>query len=135
LCADTVARRALLDWDALPTAPGALATVEPAVAENDVYDVEKLRLIFYDTPIWRNYQRRFARIFRAPRYFSLSANLAYFAAVYANARQNLPGASGDGEATRFLTRYQHYLDREIGRVTEQLAEISRSVETSVEALA
>jgi hypothetical protein len=135
LCADAVARRALLDWDALPTAPGALATVEPAVAENHVYDVEKLRLIFYDTPIWRNYQRRFARIFRDPRYFSLPANLTYFKAAYEKARQNLPGGGGDGEMTRFMTRYEQYLDREIGRLTAQLAEISCSADAQVEALA
>jgi hypothetical protein len=109
--------------------------VEPAVVENHVYDVEKLRLIFYDTPIWRNYQRRFARIFREPRYFSLSANLAYFAAAYTKARKNLPGARGNREMMGFMTRYEHYLDREIERVTTQLAEISCAAGERAEALA
>jgi len=133
LFADAAARRALLDWDSLPTAPGALATVQPAVAENQVYDVERLRLIFYERPLWGKYQRRFARIFREPRYFSLAANLNHFAAAYEKARKDLPGARGDREMMRFMTRYEHYLDREIGRVTTQLAEISCSVDERIEA--
>jgi hypothetical protein len=134
LFANAVARRALPDWDALPTAPGGLATVQPAVAENQVYDVERLRLIFYERPLWGKYQRRFGRIFREPRYFSLSANLSHFAAAYAKAKKNLPGTRGDGEMMRFMTRFEHYLDREISRVTAQLAELSCSVDEQVEAL-
>jgi hypothetical protein len=134
LFADGVARRALLDWDSLPTAPGALAMLQSAAAENQIYDVERLRLIFYEVPLWGKYQRQFARIFREPRYFSLPANLTYFAAAYAKARKNLPGVKGDGKMMRFMTRYEHYLDCEIGRVTQQLAEISGSVDERVEAL-
>jgi len=134
LFANAVARRALLDWDSLPTAPGALATVQPAVAENQMYDTKRLRLIFYASRIRGKYQRRFARIFREPRYFSLAANLGHFAAVYEKARNYLPGARGDGEMMRFMTQYEHYLDREISRVAAQLEEISRAVDERVEAL-
>ena len=134
LFADAVTRRALLHWGSLPVAPGGLVTVQPAVVDNQIYDVENLRLIFYDTPIWRKYGRRYARILREPRYFSLAANLSYFAAAYDKARRNLPSARGDGEKLRFMTKYEHYLDREISRVSRQFAEISGAINQPIEAL-
>lgn len=134
LFADPIARHALLDHDALPTAPGALAGAQLAVTENQVYDVDRLKLIFYENPLWGKYHRRFDRIFREPRYFFLPANLDHFAAAYENARKNLPGARGDGEMMRFMTRYERYIDRELDRVAEQLAALSRSVDERVEAL-
>jgi hypothetical protein len=134
LFADAVARRALLTFDALPTAPGALAAAEPAIAENEIYETADLRLIFYATRLSRKYPRRFARIFREPRYFSLPANLSHFAAVYQKARKNMPGAGGDARMMRFMTSYEQYIEREISRVTGQLAEISRAINEPVEAL-
>jgi len=134
LFADAVARRALLNYGALPTAPGALTVAEPVVADNQIYETEDLRLIFYATHFWGKYHRRFARIFREPRYFFLPANLSHFAAVYQKARKDLPGARGDGAKLKFVTSYEHYLDREIGRVTRQLAEISAAVDEPIEAL-
>jgi hypothetical protein len=134
LFANAVARRALLDGDSLPTVPGALASAQLAVAGNDVYDIERLRLIFYENPLWGKYHRRFDRIFREPRYFFLPANLDHFAAAYRKARKNLPGTRGDREIMRFMTMYEHYLDREIDRVTEQLAALSCSADERAEAL-
>ena len=134
LFADAGARRALLEFDTLPTAPGALAAAEPAIAENHIYETEDLRLIFYATRLSRKYPRRFARIFREPRYFFLPANLSHFAAIYEKARTNMPSARGDAEKMRFTTSYEHYLDRGISRIAEQLAEISGSINEPVEAL-
>jgi hypothetical protein len=134
LFGDRVARRALLDWDLLPTAPGALAAVQPAVVENQIYDIERLRLIFYEVPLWGRYQRRFVRIFREPRYFSLAANLDHFAAIYEKARKRLPATRGDAEMMQFMTRYEHYLDGEISRVSKQLGELSCPVDEQLEAL-
>lgn len=134
LFADRAARSALLEFDKLPTAPGALAVAAPVVAENHIYETEDLRLIFYATRLSGKYPRRFARIFREPRYFFLPANLNHFAAVYQKARKNLQGARGDGEKMRFMTSYEHYLDREISRLSDELAEIPRSVDERVEAL-
>jgi hypothetical protein len=133
LFADAAARDALLQFDKLPTAPGALAAAEPAVAENHIYETEDLRLIFYATRLSRKYPRRFARVFREPRYFFLPANLSHFAAVYQKARKSLPGAKGDGEKLRFMTNYEHYLDREISCVATALGEISNSVDQPIEA--
>lgn len=134
LFADAAARRALLEFGTLPTAPGALAAAEPAIAENEIYETDGLRLIFYANRFWSKYHRRFARIFREPRYFFLPANLRHFAAVYQKARNNLPAGWADGEKRRFMTSYEHYLDREISRVTGQLAEISRTINEPIEAL-
>ncbi|HJU29731.1 MAG TPA: hypothetical protein VJ718_11200, partial [Candidatus Binataceae bacterium] len=133
LFADAWVRRALLEFDLLPTAPGALASAEPAIAENQIYDIDGLRLIFYSSHLWGKYRQRFARIFREPRYFFLPANLNHFAAVYERARKNLHGARGDAEKLRFMTSYEHYLGREIGRVTQQLAAISCSADEPIEA--
>lgn len=134
LFADDVARHALIEYDSLPTAPGALVAAQPAVVENEIYETERLRLIFYDSLLLGTYHRHFARIFREPRYFSLSANLDYFAMAYEKARKNLPGARGSAEMARFMARYDDYLDREINRVTRQRAELSQTVHEPAEAL-
>ena len=75
LYADVPARRALLATGTLPTAAGALALAAPAVADNDIYDVARLRLIFYDNPFWGPYRGRFQRVLTEPRYCDLHANL------------------------------------------------------------
>ncbi len=134
LHADPVARRALLELDALPTAPGGVATIEPAIAANDVYETERLRLIFYETPLWWQYRRRFARIVREPRYFDLSANLRHFAALYQRARDRLPAPKRDGDMARFLVRYEAYLDRELARVRAQLGTPAPPAAAAAEAL-
>lgn len=134
LFADPAARRALLELDTVPTAPGALAAAEPAIADNQIYETEDLRLIFYATRLSRKYPRRFSRIFGEPRYFFLPANLSHFAAVYQKARKNMPSGGRDAEKRRFMTSYEHYLDREIRRVAHQLAAISGSINEPIEAL-
>jgi len=78
---DGAARRELLDYDRLPTEPGALAYSAPAWRDNDVYDTD-LGLIFFDQPLLGDYQPRFDKIFSTPRYYDLDANHAYFEDLY-----------------------------------------------------
>lgn len=116
---DASARRALLETGAFPTAPGALAIAERAFRHNDVYDTEKLRLIFYDNPYWGPYRPRLARIFREPRYFDLRANLKHFAALYAAAPQSRTGMFSP-ERAKFQTCYDEYIAREAVKVKHLL---------------
>src|SRR5262249_35460105 len=102
LYGDEAARRALLEMNIPPAMPGGLASAQSAIAENDIYDTERLRLIFYDNPFWGKYHRRLARIFREPRYFDLRENLRYFAAAYHTARKRVPAAHRDRTIARFL---------------------------------
>jgi hypothetical protein len=131
---DAAARRALLEADALPTAPAALTVAEPAIAENDVYDTDRLRLIFYDNPFWGPYRRRFARIFTEPRYFDLRANLRHFEALYAEALGRIQAAQEEdhvgfsGERARFQRRYEPYIAREAAKVSRQLASLEQAAE-------
>lgn len=131
---DAAARTALLDLDVLPCAPGGLVSTLDAVAENEIYETDRLRLIFYDNPFWGNYHRCLARIFREPRYFDLRANGRHFAAAYRTAQDNLPAAKGDGAMARFIERYESYLDREMTRLHGQLEELSRPSAARAEAL-
>ncbi|HTQ72101.1 MAG TPA: hypothetical protein VMH92_11480 [Acidocella sp.] len=100
---DQAAREALLTHGTLPTGPGALASTAPAIAANEVYDTQKLRLIFYDNPIWGPYRFRFRRIFTEPRYTSLAANLRHFAQRYraAATARRAPGA--------LMARYERHI--------------------------
>lgn len=132
--ADPAARRALLELDTLPAVPGALVAAQPAVAANQIYDTDRLRLIFYDNHLWGRYRGRWAHIFREPRYCSLPANLDHFAVVYEKARRNLPAARGNAEMARFAARYERYLERELTRVARRRAELSSSADEQVEAL-
>jgi hypothetical protein len=136
---DEVAQRALFDADALPTAPAALAIAERAIPDNDVYDTDRLRLIFYDNPFWGPYRFRFARIFKQPRYSDLRANLRHFATIYAEAQERSRAARGEGqggfsgERARFQIRYEQYIAREIAKLHCQLASLEHSAERLVEA--
>ena len=116
---DAAARHALLTNRTLPTAPGALASAAPAIAENDIYDVSRLRLIFYDNPIWGPYRGRFKRIFATPRYHDLHANLRHFVARYAA----VPASSANrlrGERALFQNRYNEYVALEAAKLNRQL---------------
>jgi hypothetical protein len=128
---DEVARRALLDTGRLPTAPGALAVAGPAIRDNDVYDTDRLRLIFYENPFWGPYRRHFARIFAERRYTDLRANLRHFAAIYEEA---LRSRAGDGASAPFEASYHHYIAREAEKVRAQLARLDQAPEFLEEAV-
>ena len=110
-----------------------LAIAQPAIRDNEIYNVERLRLIFYDNPFWGPYYRHFARIFREPRYFDLRSNLRHFAAVYERARNNRRPQRHKDDGS-FFERYRQYMDREALRVGTQLASMDASVGTPAEAL-
>ncbi|GLR66121.1 hypothetical protein GCM10010909_07990 [Acidocella aquatica] len=128
---DRQARQAFLTTGFLPTAPGALAAAAPAVADNEVYDINRLRLIFYDNPFWGPYRHRFARIFTEPRYLDLRANLRHFEKLYATALKSR-GATGQGAG--FQMRYNEYAAREAAKVRGQLACLEQSGALPVEVL-
>jgi hypothetical protein len=134
---DEIARRALLETGTLPTAPAALVTAECAIHDNYIYDTNRLRLIFYDNPLWGPYRFRFARIFTEPRYSDLRANLRHFATLYKAAQEHSRPANGAGEDTgeraRFQMRYNDYIAREAEKVKNQLASLDHSAERLAEA--
>lgn len=82
---DEPARRTLLSQGILPARPGALADARPPHQPNEVYDT-KLKMIFYDEPMFGSYQGWFDTIFSDPSYTDPQANRARFAAT---ARQRL----------------------------------------------
>jgi hypothetical protein len=121
---DDVARRALMMWGVLPTAPGALRIAEAAIAENDIYAVERLKLIFYDNPFWGPYRFWFKRVFGQARYGDLRANLEHFAAVYEAARQNFGQARLTGARAKFQARYEDYITAQATQVEQHLAALA-----------
>lgn len=105
---DSTARNTLLTHGALPTGPGALTSTAPAIAANEVYDTQKLRLIFYDNPFWGPYRFRLRRLLSEPRYTDLGANLRHFARRYhvaATARR----APGGRASAAFLEHYERHI--------------------------
>jgi hypothetical protein len=115
-------RHAVLAGGKLPTAAGALAIAEKAIQPNDLYDVERLRLIFYDNPFWGPYRFHFARIFREPRYSDLAANLQHFSERYATALARNPATGKQGPArAQFQRRYRESIAAEALRVQVMLA--------------
>jgi hypothetical protein len=79
---DPPTRRALLAGQALPMREGALATFEPLVHQNPLYETD-LQLIFYDEPVFGHYEERYRHILMQPRYSDMQANLQFSAARYA----------------------------------------------------
>ena len=126
LYADAPARRALLATGTLPTTAGALALAGPAIADNDLYDVARLRLIFYDNPFWGPYRGRFRRVLTEPRYCELHANLRHFAARYSAARARSGGHGRIcGERAVFHRHYDEHIARESARIGHLLARLER----------
>jgi len=121
---DAAARRAMLAGGTLPTVPGALAIATPAIAHNDVYNVAKLRLIFFENPWWGPYRSHFKRIFAAPRYTELDTNLRHFAARYAAASARIPnGRKLSGARALFQAIYEEHITREAETLRQQLAKL------------
>jgi hypothetical protein len=79
---DRPTRRALLAGEGLPTREGAVATFEPVVQKNLLYETD-LQLIFYDEPMFGHYEDWYRRIITQPRYSDLRADRQYFAKRYA----------------------------------------------------
>ena len=104
---DHAAREALLVHGSLPTGPGGLTSIAPAITNNEIYDTRKLRLIFYDNPFWGPYRFRFRRMFAEPRYTALGANLRHFARRYAKAATKRPPS--DRATAAFLERYENHV--------------------------
>jgi hypothetical protein len=121
---DLAARRALLEGGTLPTAPGALAFAAQAIQDNDLYDIARLRLIFFDNPFWGPYRFQLARIFREKRYSDRHENLLHFAGVYAAARQRGAAPSGNTERARFQRAYDNYIAAQANTVRQQLAALA-----------
>ena len=109
---DPALRAALFETGALPAGPGGLAIAGPAIRDNDVYDVEKLRLIFFDSPFRGAYRFHFSRMFSDPRYTDFDANRRHFEGLLEAAqtalRQSRPPSP---EQARFNARYAAYLGR------------------------
>jgi hypothetical protein len=120
---DDAARAALLRWGALPTAPGALASTVPAIACNEIYDIDRLRLIFYDNRLWGPYHNHFKRIFSSPRYTGLHENFRHFAALYATAQARRPGRHLGGQRALFEARYDEHLSRARAELQHHLARL------------
>jgi hypothetical protein len=125
---DEAARRMLVDHDALPTNAGALVAAEPAIQGNHLYDVDRLRGIFFDPP-WGPYRRRLRRILSEPRYSDLQANLRHFDSIYRSAVERRRVARGTPERSHrqedFHRRYDQYIRREAEAVRNHLARIGQ----------
>ncbi len=127
---DAHARRMLLSTGSLPTVPGALASAGPAIAENDIYDVARLRLIFYDNPFWGPYRHRFKQIFTTPRYIDLHANLRDFANRYTMAQTRGRGTARlSGECALFQDCHEKHIAREAEKLSRQLARLEGAENT------
>ncbi len=135
---DEIARWLLLEHDTLPTAPGALAAADRAIEDNAVYDIAKLRLIFYDHYLWGRYRDHFARIFNETRYLDHRVGLRYFRARYALAlrarRAVRASAATSPERERFYVSYERYIARAAKEVERQLAMLSAPAAAPTEAL-
>ncbi len=118
---DETARRSLLETGILPTAPGALASIGAPMANNDIYDVDKLRLIFFDNFAWGPYRFDFKRFFASPHYTDLRANLRHFAARYAAAQARPKPRHLRGGAKIFQSHYEEHLARQLDATNQHLA--------------
>jgi hypothetical protein len=121
---DEIARNTLLQSGKLPTAAGALVMAEEAIQENEVYDVNRLRLIFYDNPFWGPYRSRLARILGETRYSDFKTNLLYFKTLYSTALKRQRAVEANSLKSKakeaFDVQYTNYIESEAKRVGDML---------------
>lgn len=121
---DPSARRSLMEFNRLPSQPGALAMAEQVMQNNDIYD-PKPRLIFYDDAIIGVYERRLRKIFSQPRYTDVQANLRYFSSLYRGIAEDgrvaatEQSSEADGFAA-FRQRFYDYIGQEAAEIDTQL---------------
>jgi len=129
--ADAAARSCLLETGCLPAAPGGLASAEPAIAPNEVYDIERLRLIFYDNPYWGPYRGRLKRILTTPRFLDLRANFLHFQNLYGSARARKRGSA---QPESFEQLFDASIEHAAARVEKLLASLDHVPQTRVETM-
>lgn len=122
---DTAREATWRGW--MQTEPGGLAEAERAIQQNDLYGT-KLRLIFYDEPVFGHYQERFDQIFSDPRYTDLSANLDHFASLYTTILANRPPEtdppSNPGGRAAFREKYYDTIAAERAKLDATLRLLS-----------
>ena len=127
---DMPARRAVLAGQGLPTREGAIATFEPVVQDNALYDTD-LQLIFYDDPMLGPYEGWYRRILHEPRYTDLRADLQYFGERYTRIEaerrplewwlDHYPALTRQPDFPAFYTRYYDQISRDAAFTTRALA--------------
>jgi hypothetical protein len=127
---DVPARQAVLAGEGLPTRDGAIATFEPVVHDNALYDTD-LQLIFYDDPTFGHYEGWYRQILGQPRYNDLQADLRYFDLRYARIeaeRRPLgwwlsthPALARAPDFARFYAQYYEAVAHEAGVVAAAVA--------------
>ena len=122
-------RDALLDFDWLPRRHGALVTVLPVHAANDLYDT-RARILVLQSPLFSRVTRRFNRMVYDPRFTDLRANLAYFHVVYGEILQKRDEIIAGGflplrsiRYLRFSRRYFEYVEAQRAEVEAMLARL------------
>ena len=120
---DKAARESLLRHGTLPATPGVLAGIVPAIAANEIYDADKLRLIFYDNPVFGPYRFAFKRFFASPTSTNLAANLRYFAARYASTAQAWRPRRMSRARAAFQAQYEAHIARAAASTAEMLARL------------
>jgi len=116
-------RRSLPATGLLPTAPGALLSIVPPVTDNDVYNVDGLKLIFFDSVLWGSYRGHLKRLAAAPHNTDLHENFRHFAARYAAASQAGRGRWLRGERASFQTHYENHIANAAETLARQMARL------------
>jgi hypothetical protein len=123
---DATARATISGQEWIATGPGGLAEAERAVQPNDVYNT-RLRLIFFDEPMFGHYQKRFDEIFRDPRYTDLRANIKHFAMLYGTILAHQPASdvlAGGGDKASFQTEYYRAIATQKTKLDEAVGLLS-----------
>lgn len=135
---DKAARHSLFKTGNLPTAAGALVSSASAIPDNEIYETERLRLIFYDNPFWGRYRTWFKRIFEERRYTDLESNLCYFHHLYETALERLRSmrrstltrdketAAGQQALACFFVRYKQHINQALEKTERHLASLVHS---------
>ncbi len=138
-------RRQLIQANWLPAEPGVLDESEGPAEGNDIYNT-KLKLIFYDDPVFGSYQPHYDRYRREPRYHNLTANLVYFDALYGRIQaerrplswwqQTHPSlARSPDDFPAFYMRFYAYVASQRTRVEAGLRNLQREPSTPYSAAA
>jgi hypothetical protein len=116
------ARDALLDFDWLPRRHGALVTVLPVHAPNQLYDTRS-RILVLEGPFSTRVTRTFDRLATDPRFTDIRANLEHFREVYGAILLERDEIIAGGLLPLRSLRYLRFSKRYFDYAEERLAEV------------
>ena len=125
---DRTMRESLMERGWLPTRHGALLTIVPVHAKNELWETGR-RILVLDIPLFGTKRKRIGRMYEDPRFTDVEANLRWWEGRYEGILEKRPpnwdAAPEGNEQLQVRKKYYEYIADQLEDVREKLVLVSR----------